>query len=162
MKRSSAEVLHIRNHVPQKGFPECTEGALPHRPRLCGDEPTRKGDRIRSGKEPNDPLLAPPLHLSYEDLDEVRRAFDALAAGGEVQMPLEPVFWSPLFGACVDRFGVSWGTVALIDRRARSTDFVAVGLARSLWRVHQKLPPRVGVRVWLRCRVRSDRVAGSG
>lgn len=23
-------------------------------------------------------------------------------------MPLEPVFWSPLFGACVDRFGVSW------------------------------------------------------
>jgi PhnB protein len=38
----------------------------------------------------------------------VRRAFAALADGGEVQMPLEPVFWSPLFGACVDRFGVSW------------------------------------------------------
>lgn len=48
------------------------------------------------------------LHLSYEDLDEVRRVFDALVEGGEVQMPLEPVFWSPLFGACVDRFGVSW------------------------------------------------------
>lgn len=48
------------------------------------------------------------LHLGYRDHDEVRRVFDALAEGGEVQMPLEPVFWSPLFGACVDRFGVSW------------------------------------------------------
>ena len=48
------------------------------------------------------------LHLSYQDLDRVRQVFDALAEGGEVQMPLEPVFWSPLFGACVDRFGVSW------------------------------------------------------
>lgn len=48
------------------------------------------------------------LHLSYADLDQVRRVFDELADGGEVQMPLEPVFWSPLFGACVDRFGVSW------------------------------------------------------
>jgi PhnB protein len=48
------------------------------------------------------------LHLSYEDLAEVQRVFAALAEGGEVQMPLEPVFWSPLFGACVDRFGVSW------------------------------------------------------
>lgn len=48
------------------------------------------------------------LHLGYADLDEVRRVFDQLADGGEVQMPLEPVFWAPLFGACVDRFGVSW------------------------------------------------------
>lgn len=48
------------------------------------------------------------LHLSFEDLDRVRRVFDALSQDGEVQMPLEPVFWSPLFGACVDRFGVSW------------------------------------------------------
>lgn len=48
------------------------------------------------------------LHLSYADSEEVRRAFDALAEGGLVQMPLAPVFWTPLFGACVDRFGVSW------------------------------------------------------
>ncbi len=48
------------------------------------------------------------LYLSYRQLDEVRRVFEALAEGGEVQMPLEPVFWSPLFGACVDRYGVSW------------------------------------------------------
>lgn len=48
------------------------------------------------------------LHLSFADPDEVRRVFDALADGGEVQMALEPVFWTSLFGACVDRFGISW------------------------------------------------------
>jgi PhnB protein len=65
---------------------------------LGSDDPTGDGGGVKGVA----------LHLSYEDLDEVRRAFAALADGGEVQMPLEPVFWSPLFGACVDRFGVSW------------------------------------------------------
>jgi PhnB protein len=65
---------------------------------MGSDDPTGDGGGVKGVA----------LHLSYEDLDEVRRAFDALAEGGEVQMPLEPVFWSPLFGACVDRFGVSW------------------------------------------------------
>lgn len=65
---------------------------------MGSDDPTGDGGGVRGVA----------LHLSYEDHDEVRRVFDALAEGGEVQMPLEPVFWSPLFGACVDRFGVSW------------------------------------------------------
>jgi PhnB protein len=65
---------------------------------MGSDDPTGDGSGVKGVA----------LHLGYEDLDEVRRVFDALAEGGEVQMPLEPVFWSPLFGACVDRFGVSW------------------------------------------------------
>jgi PhnB protein len=65
---------------------------------LASDDPTGDGAGVKGVA----------LHLSYGDLAEVRRVFDALAEGGEVQMPLEPVFWSPLFGACVDRFGVSW------------------------------------------------------
>ena len=73
--------------------------ALPDGSLIMGsDDPTGDGAGVKGVA----------LHLSFEDHDEVRRAFDALAEGGEVQMPLEPVFWSPLFGACVDRFGVSW------------------------------------------------------
>jgi PhnB protein len=34
--------------------------------------------------------------------------FDALADGGEVTMPLSETFWAPLFGMCVDHFGVPW------------------------------------------------------
>ena len=35
-------------------------------------------------------------------------AFDALTAGGTVQMPLTRTFWSPCFGMVTDRFGVGW------------------------------------------------------
>lgn len=48
------------------------------------------------------------LNLTFSDADEARRVFDALADGGTVTMPLEPTFWAPLFGMCVDRFGVPW------------------------------------------------------
>jgi PhnB protein len=48
------------------------------------------------------------LALSFKSEDEVRRAFDALADGGRVDMPLAQTFWSPLYGMVTDRFGVGW------------------------------------------------------
>jgi PhnB protein len=39
---------------------------------------------------------------------EADRVFAALAAGGQVGMPLGKTFWSPRFGGVTDRFGVSW------------------------------------------------------
>ena len=35
-------------------------------------------------------------------------AFNALAEGGSVQMPLGPTFWAASFGMFTDRFGVAW------------------------------------------------------
>ncbi len=37
-----------------------------------------------------------------------QRMFDALAAGGSVDAPFGPTFWSPGFGMLTDRFGVQW------------------------------------------------------
>lgn len=50
------------------------------------------------------------IAVSYSASDEAdaARVFEALAEGGEVQMPFEAVFWSKGFGACVDRFGIPW------------------------------------------------------
>ena len=48
------------------------------------------------------------LSLTLPDAAAARRTFDALAAGGQVQMPLAKTFWSPLFGMVADRFGVGW------------------------------------------------------
>jgi PhnB protein len=39
---------------------------------------------------------------------DARKAFDALADGGSVQMPLTKTFWSPCYGMLTDRFGVAW------------------------------------------------------
>ena len=48
------------------------------------------------------------LALAVPTEADARRAFDALAAGGSVQMPLTRTFWSPCFGMVTDRFGLGW------------------------------------------------------
>jgi PhnB protein len=48
------------------------------------------------------------VNCSLSDPAEAKRAFDALAEGGEVQQPMSETFFSPAFGMCTDRFGVPW------------------------------------------------------
>ncbi len=48
------------------------------------------------------------LSLTAASEAEADRLFAALGDGGTVQMPLTKTFFSPRFGAVVDRFGVSW------------------------------------------------------
>lgn len=48
------------------------------------------------------------LSITADDEAQARRCFDALAEGGSVVMPMGKTFWSPCFGMCSDRFGVSW------------------------------------------------------
>lgn len=48
------------------------------------------------------------VSLTYADSAEAKRAFDALAEGGTVDLPFSETFWSPGFGMLVDRFGTPW------------------------------------------------------
>lgn len=48
------------------------------------------------------------LSIAVPNEGEAERRFNALAEGGQVQMPLAKTFFSPRFGMVVDRFGVSW------------------------------------------------------
>ena len=48
------------------------------------------------------------LSLSLPAAADVDRAFNALAAGGKVKMPLNKTFWSPRFGMLEDKFGIGW------------------------------------------------------
>ena len=48
------------------------------------------------------------LSLTVPTEAEADRAFEALADGGQVTMPLGKTFWSPRYGMLVDRFGVTW------------------------------------------------------
>ncbi len=59
----------------------------------CNDQPKFDGFR---------------LALSVPTEADARRAFDALADGGSVQMPMAKTFWSPCYGMVTDRFGLGW------------------------------------------------------
>ena len=48
------------------------------------------------------------LSLQYAGETEARRAFNALAEEGTIDMPIGPTFWSPCFGMVTDKFGVQW------------------------------------------------------
>jgi PhnB protein len=48
------------------------------------------------------------LALTTPDEADAQQLFDALADGGQVQLPLTKTFFSPRFGMVTDRLGVSW------------------------------------------------------
>lgn len=65
---------------------------------MGSDDPTGDGG----------PMRGISVNYTVADATDATRVFEALAEGGEVTMPLAETFWAPLFGMCVDRFGVPW------------------------------------------------------
>ena len=48
------------------------------------------------------------LALSVQTEAEAHKAFNALAEGGSIMVPLSKTFWSPCFGMLTDKFNVGW------------------------------------------------------
>lgn len=48
------------------------------------------------------------LSLSGDDADVLRGWWAQLSDGGTVSVPMDKQMWGDEFGACIDRFGVSW------------------------------------------------------
>ena len=74
---------------------------------------------LRIGEGPIMVMDAPPgtplstdgqvqVALDFDDVAEMTRSFDALAAGGAVTMPLQDAFWGARFGMLTDAFGIRW------------------------------------------------------
>ena len=48
------------------------------------------------------------LALALPTQADAREAFDALAIGGKIDMPISVTFWSPCYGMVTDKFGLGW------------------------------------------------------
>jgi PhnB protein len=48
------------------------------------------------------------LNLEPDTRAEADRLFNALSAGGTVEMPMQDMFWGAYFGSFSDRFGIRW------------------------------------------------------
>jgi len=48
------------------------------------------------------------ISINTKSEAEATRIFNALSAGGKVEMPLEKMFWGAYFGMFKDKFGIQW------------------------------------------------------
>ena len=48
------------------------------------------------------------INLEPNSRAEADRLFKGLSAGGQVDMPLQDMFWGAYFGSLTDRFGIHW------------------------------------------------------
>lgn len=70
-----------------------------------------KGEPLCSVVEAKEPVAGyNPVELGYtfDTREALERAFDLLAAGGRVDLPLCELPWSPWAAEVTDRFGVRW------------------------------------------------------
>lgn len=63
------------------------------------------------------------VSINVDEPAEADRIFNALAEGGNVQMPIDKTFWAERFGMMVDRFGTPWmvncaGSMAAVESGA--------------------------------------------
>jgi PhnB protein len=90
--------------VPGK-LPPGSEKKVMHANLRIGSTTVMVSDGRCSGKPAFQGFALTIVPPSAARADEM---FAALAAGGQVQMPLAQTFWSPRFGMVTDRFGVLW------------------------------------------------------
>ena len=73
------------------------------------------GDSVLMGSDVPSIFGAPPVtgtnfsvSVSPDSREETDRLFAGLSDGGNVTMPIQDMFWGSYFGACTDKFGISW------------------------------------------------------
>ncbi len=108
-KALGAEVMMLMRfkQMPDQSMvrPETSEKIM-HARRRIGDAIVLMSDGMCTGEQQKFEGFS--LTLSLATAEEVDRRFTALAAGGQVRMPLDKTFFSPRFGMLTDRFGVGW------------------------------------------------------
>lgn len=48
------------------------------------------------------------INLEPDTKSETKKLFDKVAAGGQITMELQEMFWGAYYGSCTDNFGVQW------------------------------------------------------
>jgi PhnB protein len=68
---------------------------------MGADAPTEVGNYLNKGNNIY-------INLGAESKEEAEYYFNALSAGGKVEMDLQMTFWGALFGSFIDKFGINW------------------------------------------------------
>ena len=70
-----------------------------------------EGEIMMSDTQPGMPVATESnvhITLHFDDVADMTKKFEALAAEGKVTLPLQDTFWGARFGILTDAFGVRW------------------------------------------------------
>lgn len=107
-KALGAEVVHVQRFGDVPGMqvpPDAKERVMHAHLRIGG------GTIMISDGPPGVPVPAESnthVSLQFDDPNEMTGRFEALAAGGQITMPLQDTFWGARFGMLTDRYGIRW------------------------------------------------------
>ncbi len=68
---------------------------------MGSDAPESMGHNVKAGNNVY-------INLEPDTREEADRLFQALSAGGAVEMPIQDMFWGAYFGSLIDKFGMKW------------------------------------------------------
>lgn len=91
---------------PDYPLPEEAKGLIGHAMLKVGET-----DLMFSDNFPGSPFQSGnqvTICVSISDKVKAKQIFEALQQGGQVNMPLEETFFSPLYGIVTDKFGVTF------------------------------------------------------
>jgi PhnB protein len=97
------------DHPPADKVPAALADKVMHAALHIGDTQIMMSDGMSEGA-PN--FSGASLAVTVATAREAERLFAAISAGGQVQMPIGPTFFSPRFGMAADKFGMSWMIIA--------------------------------------------------
>jgi PhnB protein len=107
-KAIGAKVDMVMRYKESPDKSMCTpanENMIMHSAMHIGDTQVMASDGRAEGKPKFEGFA---LSISAKDDAEAGRLFNALANGGQVQMPLAKTFFASSFGMVADKFGVGW------------------------------------------------------
>ncbi len=89
---------------PDAGIPDDKKHLVMHAAITNGDELLMASDAY----DEYTPATAMWVHYSTDDLERAKAVFAGLSEGADVRVEGHEEFWTPFFGALVDRFGIPW------------------------------------------------------
>ena len=109
---SGRGILRFRDIPASEGMPSLAEADLDlimhiELPLLGGhvlmgtDAPESMGFTVVRGNNIH-------INLEPDTRTETKKLFDALSAGGKVDMDLQDMFWGGFYGSCTDKYGIQW------------------------------------------------------
>ncbi len=101
--------------LPEGELQEGFENKIMHAELTIGNNTVYASD----GCGAEEPMKGFSLAFTVKTPELAHHAFNALAEGGEIKMPLEKTFWSALYGQVTDQFGVQWMVMVETDQGER-------------------------------------------